>query len=177
MKIIKAEDVPSAPIVQEETKAPKIDKKKVAELQEKFDVLQSQLTNKEYEVLLNEEQTTFLFDVAYESIQWKGYESYAISETYDVFQSHVKEGKLNAKVKVEIVEAIFHFLKNYIGTGVKNARLVRQLCDQFALTITEINKDRQTMRDLSLELVSTEQGIPVEQLLHRLEQENASRQG
>ena len=174
MKVIKAEDVPTS----NETKTPSIDVKKVEELREKFDLLQNQLNEKTYDVLLTPEQATHLFEQVYENLQWKGYESYAISETHDQLQALVnKKGELNGKVKTEIVEATFHFLKNHVSTGVKNARLFRQICDQFAIPMQEINNDRQGLKDLSLELVATEQGIPVEQLIEGLRQQNPSFQG
>jgi hypothetical protein len=154
-----------------------IDAVKVAELKENFDLVQSQLNNKEYDITLTEEQTSFLFTDVYENIVWKGYESYAISETHDTLHKLVKDGKLVGKTRTEIVEAIFHFLKNYNASGVKSARLFRQVCDQFALPMTEINNDRQTLRDLSLELVSVEQGIPVEELIAGLQREQQEYQG
>jgi len=169
MKVVKNEEVANA--------KPEVDQVKLAKLKEDFDTLQTQLTTKEYGILLNEEQTAFLFDNVYENLAWKGYESYAISESHDVLSKIVTNGKLDGKTKTEIVEAIFHFLKNHTSTGVKNARLFRQVCDQFALPMTEINTDRQAIRDLSLELVSVEQGIPVEQLLEGLKREQQSFQG
>jgi hypothetical protein len=168
MKVIKNEEA---------TTEKTIDLVKVAELKENFDLVQNQLTNKEYDITLTKEQTTFLFDNVYESIVWKGYESYAISETHDTLHKLVKGGKLVGKTRTEIVEAIFHFLKNYTANGVSSARLFRQICDQFALPMTEINNDRQTLRDLSLELVSVEQGIPVEELIKGLQREQQEYQG
>ena len=169
MKVIKNEDVANA--------TPEIDQVKLAELKEKFDLTQNQLITKEYDILLNEEQTEFLFNDVYENIVWKGYESYAISESHDILAKLIVDGKLVGKTKTEIVEAIFHFLKNHTASGVKSARLFRQVCDQFALPMTEINTDRQTLRDLSLELVSVEQGIPVEQLIEGLQREQQAFQG
>lgn len=168
MKVIKTEETKTQPT---------IDTVKVAELKENFDLVQSQLTNKEYDITLNEEQTTFLFNEVYEGIVWKGYESYAISETHDTLHKLVTNNALVGKTRTEIVEAIFHFLKNYTTNGVTSARLFRQICDQFALPMTEINNDRQTLRDLSLELVSVEQGIPVEELIKGLQREQQEYQG
>ena len=178
MKVIKANEVPTSENSNAPATAPKIDKKKVAELTEKFDLLQNQLNSKEYAVLLNAEQTTHLFESVYPNFQWKGYESYAISETYDTLKSQVnKKGNLDGKVKVEIIEALFHFLKNHVSTGVDGARFFRQICDQFAISMTEINTDRQNLKDLSLELVATEQGISVEKLVEGLQKQNPSFQG
>ena len=41
----------------------------------------------------------------------------------------------------------------------------------------EINEDRQALRDLSLELVSAEQGIPVEDLVEQLNRQQALQNG
>jgi len=164
MKVIKEECVDS----NAKTENSAIDQKKVAELKEKFDTMQNMLLTKEYAVLLEAEETKFLFETVYNNIQWKGYESYAISETYDQLNSQMIDGSLNGKVKVEIIEAVFHFLKNYVSSGVNESRLFRKICDQFALPMNEINQDRQNLRDISLEYVSAEQGIPVEQLIENL---------
>jgi hypothetical protein len=173
MKVIKAEDVPTS-----QNPESTIDQKKVDELREKFDLLQAQLNSKEYEILLTTEQAVHLFENVYENLSWKGYESYAISETYDTLQKLVtKKGDVKGTTRVEIIEATFHFLKNHFSTGVKNARLFRQICDQFALPMQEINTDRQSLKDLSLELVSAEQGIPVEQLIEGLKKQQPSFQG
>jgi len=161
MEIIKNETTP--------TIESSIDQERVAKLTEEFDLMNQQLQNKEYAFSLNKEQTTFLMDVFYNEVDWKGYESYAISETHKVFSSQVKKGELNGKGRSEIIEAIFHFLKNYTSKGFKNATDHKSVCDQFAVAINEINHDRQTLRDLSLELVSAEQGIPIEDVLKKME--------
>lgn len=193
MKIIKSSDVeettknkqkktlsPNDVILgkeESESKKNSIDQKKVEELREKFDLINKQITGKEYSILLSVPQTKFLFETIYENIQWKGYESYAISETYDALKKAVnKKGELNGKVKVEIIEAIFHFLKNFVFEGVENARIFRQVCDQFALPMTEINQDRQNLRDASLELVSAEQGIPIEDFVANLKKQQSQQQ-
>jgi hypothetical protein len=178
MKVVKAEDVTTSTNNQlEETTTPQVDQAKVEELREKFDLLQTQLNSKEYDLLLNEEQTHHLMNEVYPNLTWKGYESYAISETYEQLESKRRGDGINGTIKTEIVEATFHFLKNHVSTGVNNARLFRQICDQFALPMQAINNDRQQLRDLSLELVSMEQGIPVEQLIEGLKKQNPSFQG
>lgn len=143
----------------------------VAELKEKFDTTQNELNSKEYSVYLNPDQTEFFLNYVYDNITWKGYESYAISETNTAFRNLVKKGEINGGAKPEMVEAIFHFLKNFTGTGVNNATTFRQICDQFAVPMTEINEDRQVLRDLSLELVAAEQGIPVENVIENLQKQ------
>jgi hypothetical protein len=155
-------------VIKNET-APQIDLERVAKLTEDFDLMNQQLQTKEYSFSLTKEQTTFLMDVFYNEVDWKGYESYAISETYKVLSSQVKKGELNGKGRSEIVEAIFHFLKNYTSKGHLNASNHKAVCDQFAVSINEINNDRQKLRDLSLELVSAEQGIPIEDVVKQLE--------
>lgn len=171
MKVVKAEDVPTQEMEVKDEQAAPVDQAKVEELKEKFDLMQKQLTDKLYDIKLSKEETSFLFDVVYDNIPWKGYESYAISETHTQLKELIKNGELNGGAKVEIIEAIFHFIKSYESKGVENAKLFRGIADQFALPVQEINTDRQEMRDISLELVSVEQGIPVEQLVQQLNAE------
>jgi len=173
MKVIKADEVKE----QGPEQNGQIDQKRVAEAQEKFDTIRQLLETKNYAVLLSVEETKYLFENFYETVEWKGYESYAISETYEKLQGIVVDGALNGNTAVEIVEAIFHFLKNYPGKGVENAKMFRRICDQFALPMKEINDDRQTLRDLSLELVAAEQGITVENLVEAAQREQALQQG
>jgi hypothetical protein len=100
--------------------------------------------------------------------QWKGYESYAISETYRQLEAERDGNGINAKFSVEIIEATFHFLKNFIGTGFELAIPFKKICDQFALPVQEINQDRQSLKDASLELIASEKGIKVEELVEAL---------
>ena len=170
MKVIKAEDVLEASQNGVQN-SPSIDKQKIAKIQEKFDSFRQMLDKKKYEILLSEEQTEFLFEQFYNTVQWKGYESYAISETYDKLRSLVDEktGELKGKTNTEIIEAIFHFLKNHVSNGIGEARIFKAICDQFSLPMKEVNEDRQELRDLSMELVAAEQGIEVEDLMKKLE--------
>ena len=180
MKVIKAEDVMEQPQTTEQTteQGPKkADPKTIAALQEKFDSLRQVIDTKKYNVILTKEQTTFLFDEFYNNVAWKGYECYAISETHKQLQSLVKNGTLNGGTQVEIVEALFHFLKNYEGKGQKFAGVFKEVCDQFSLPMQEINQDRQDLRDASLELTAAEQGISVENLVEAYNKAQQQQQG
>lgn len=173
MKVVKAEEVvmENPETTTTENPANQIDQARIAEAQEKFDRSRQILETKQYGIALNAEQTTFLMDDFYQNVAWKGYESYAIAETYRAMESLVKDGTINGKTKVEIIEAIFHFLKNHVNTGIKSADLFRQVCDQFAIPMKELNEDRQELRDLSLELLAAEQGISVEKVHEQLSQQ------
>jgi hypothetical protein len=165
MKVIKAKDVP-------QTKETGIDQTLVAKLQEKFDAVKQMLDTKSYDVFLDSELATFFFETFYPSITWKGYESYAVAESYDRLKEQVqKDGALQGKVRPEIIEAVFHFIKSFVSTGVENARLFKRTADQFAITIQEINQDRQDLKDISLELVAAEKGISVENLTGELQKD------
>jgi len=165
MKVVKAEDVVMEnPTTETENPANQIDQARIAEAQEKFDRTRQILETKEYGIALTEEQTKFFMEDFFQNVSWKGYESYAIAETHKAMKSLVKDGTLAGNTKVEIIEAIFHFLKNHVSTGIDKADMFRQVCDQFAISMKEINDDRQELRDLSLELVAAEQGITVEQV-------------
>lgn len=175
MKVMKAEDVQ----VMEESAVnanPSIDPARVEELRERFDAFQSQLNEKTYVLNLTDELTNTLLNDLFPNFMWKGYESYAISETYTRLEEKRTATGINAKFSPEIIEAVFHFLKGHVGTGYKLAIPFKQICDQFAVTIQEINNDRQTLRDLSLELVSAEQGIKVEDLVEAMNKHSQQQQ-
>jgi hypothetical protein len=164
MKVVKAEQVVETPQTENA-----IDAKRVEELREKFDVLQAELNSKNYDLYLDAELTKVLMGRLFNEFQWKGYESYAISETHSQLTKAVnKNGEVQGKFPVEVIEAVFHFLKNHIGTGFELAIPYKQICDQFAMVIQEINTDRQELKDLSLDLVASEQGIKVEDLVASL---------
>jgi hypothetical protein len=168
MKVIKAEDVPT----QEQKAKSQIDHAKVAELTEKFDAAKQMVDTKKYNVLLDKPQTSSLLNEFYPDFSWKGYESYAVAETYKQLSELVKDDQINAGVDAPIVEAIFHFLKNYVGRGIDSAVMFRSICDQFALPMQEINTDRQMLKDIALELTATEKGISVESLVQAFDADN-----
>jgi hypothetical protein len=168
MKVIKAEDVPT----QEQKAKSQIDHAKVAELTEKFDAAKQMVDTKKYNVLLDKTQTSSLLNEFYPDFSWKGYESYAVAETHKQLTELVKDDQINAGVDAPIVEAIFHFLKNYVGKGITSAVMFRSICDQFALPMQEINTDRQMLKDIALELTAAEKGISVESLVQAFDAEN-----
>lgn len=167
MKVMKSEEVQT-----EQTTNNNLDQVKLDQLQEKFDVLQSTINNKKYDLLLDEKLTQVLMTEIFPEFQWKGYESYAVSETYIQLEK-ARSGKgIKSKFPVEIIEATFHFLKNFVGVGFELAVPFKKICDQFALPIQEINQDRQNLKDVSLELIATEKGINVEDLVESLNAQN-----
>ena len=167
MKVVKANDVPT----QEQTKTGAINEVLVAQLVEKFDNMKMLVDTKKYSILLDKDQTTALMNEFYPEFQWKGYESYAVAETYNQLREMVKDEKIDSGADAPIIEAIFHFLKNYIGTGVDSAIKFRSICDQFALPMQDINTDRQTLKDVALELTAAEKGISVESLVNSFDPE------
>ena len=152
------------------------DQKLVAEMQEKFDKVKTIIDTKEYNVDLTKDQTLYLMNEFYANVAWKGYESYAISETYNSFKGLVKKDEIHGSVKAEIVEAVFHFLKIHESSGFKFAGLFKEICDQFSIPMQEINQDRQNLRDASLEVTAAEQGIPVEDLVAQFQAAQAQQQ-
>ena len=171
MKVMKSEEVQTEQNLNNE-----VDQAKLDQLQEKFDVLQSTINNKKYDLLLDKELTSVLMTEVFPEFQWKGYESYAISETFNQLSASIKKDQINDKFPVEIIEATFHFLKNFVGIGFELAIPFKKICDQFALPIQEINQDRQHLKDISLELIATEKGIKVEDLVASLNAQNSQNQ-
>ena len=148
---------------------------RIAQLQEKFDAANNEINSKTYGVVLNNELTSTLLNEIYPTFSWKGYESYAITETYKQISEAVNNNEINAKFPAEIIEATFHFLKTYEGKGHTLATSFKLICDAFAVPVQEINTDRQAMKDLSLELVAAEKNIDINELVESLN--NGSFQG
>jgi hypothetical protein len=167
MKVIKAKDVP-----QTKTVSGEVNPNAIAELQEKFDAMKQMIDTKSYDIFLDPELSKFFFESFYPAIQWKGYESYAVSESFDrMMDIKQDDGSVRGKARPEIIEAVFHFIKSYMGSGIENARSFKRMADQFAITIQEINQDRQNLKDISLELVAAEKGITVESLTGELQKD------
>jgi len=141
---------------------------KIAQLQEKFDALSNELTVKGYGVILDKSLTATLINELYPTFAWKGYESYSITETYKQISASVKKDEINAKFPAEVIEATFHFLKNYEGKGQALATNFKLICDAFAVPVNEINTDRQSLKDLSLELIAAEKNIDINELIESL---------
>jgi hypothetical protein len=176
MKVIKAEEV-LEPQVKNETN-PNVDKKLVAKLTEKFEAIRIELETKQYGIALNKEQSTFLLNEFFVNVSWKGYEAYAIAETHKALNGILgKNGEVNGNINVEIIEAIFHFLKNYESKGYQFAQTFKEACDQFAVPMQEINQDRQNLRDASLEMTAAEQGISVDSLVEQFNAQQGPSQG
>ena len=168
MKVVKASEVLEPQVKNGSTS--NVDQKLVAELTEKFEALRVELETKQYGVALNKEQSTFLLNEFFVNVSWKGYEAYAIAETYKALKGNLgKNGEINGKINVEIIEAIFHFLKNYEAKGHEFAQTFKEACDQFAVPMQEINQDRQDLRDSSLAMTAAEQGISVENLVEQFQ--------
>lgn len=173
MKVVKGQNLAN----QEPSQEGQIDQAKVAEIKERFDILNSTLAAKSYSVSLNVELLNYLLNEFFETLDRKGYESFAVSECTRLLNESRKEVRnlksmttdfVDCQYKPEVIEAIFHFLKGYVGKGVKSAQFHKQVCDQFSVAINVLNQDRVDLRDLSLELHAAENGIPVEQLINHI---------
>lgn len=98
MEVIKNEAIAQKPVV---------DREKLAQLQEKFDLMNQQVLAREYTFSLNVEQTDFLMEIFFNEVEWKGYESYAISETHKVIAAQVKKEKSKEKLKPKLLKLYF----------------------------------------------------------------------
>jgi hypothetical protein len=160
MRVVKGKKKDTKDVVEQ------VNKLKIDEARQKFDAFQSVLNDKEYAIKLDKKETRFMYDNFLTTVKWKGYECYAVDQIYDALSkiSNSKTGTINGKLSSQFIEAIFHFIKTYEGTGFENAKLFKVVADEFAKPMQELNNDRQILRDLSLELMAAENGISVEEL-------------
>jgi hypothetical protein len=140
---------------------------KAADLEMKMTDLQESLAKKKYKVKTTVDTFNWMMDTFYSTVTWEGYECYAIAETYKEYDKAFSKakptstGKVNIPVLPEILEASFHFMKKYTGTGVKTAAIHRTLCEDFSVTMAELNVDRQGLYDLATEAEAAKHGISV----------------
>ena len=136
--------------------------------EEKMVEMQEKLAKKKYRVKTTEDTFKWFMTDFYNTVSWEGYECYAISETYKEYSKIAdklkpsKTGKVSFSVKSEILEASFHFIKKHTGTGIKSSTMHRAICEDFSVTMAELNKDRTELRELALEAEAQKHGITVE---------------
>lgn len=132
--------------------------------------MQENLSKKKYKVKTNVDVLDYLMNEFYQNVQWNGYECYAVSETHKelnkIFEKwkdrEFKTEKRSFSIKVEILEALFHFIKGHSSKGLENANKHRLLAEDFSIPMSELNQDRQKLRDLAMEAEAAKHGITVE---------------
>ncbi len=142
---------------------------KAAELEIKMTDMQESLAKKKYKVKTTMYTFDWMMEQFYQTVKWEGYECYAIAETHKAYKkvydkvvaNPPKSGKVSIPVLPEILEASFHFMKKYDGVGLNVATLHRSLCEDFSVTMAELNKDRTALYDLATEAEAAKHGISV----------------
>jgi len=143
---------------------------KAMELEEKTQAFQDKLAKKKYRVKTVKSNLDYLTTTFYENVNWAGYECYAISETHkelmkimDKFETkEFTNDKRSFTLKVEVLEALFHFVKSHTGKGIESAKLHRTLCEDLSVPMAEMNQDRQLLREMAMEAEAAKHGITVE---------------
>lgn len=154
-----------------------VNQERINKAQQEFDTFNSVLTDKVYPVKLDSQLTDYLMYYFLENVKFKGYEAYAIKEIFESLEAikietEDKKYLIEGSLKAEIIEALFYFIKSYEGKGYGEAKNFKNVADTFAVPMQQINEDRQTLRDLSLELVAAEQGVEVEKIKEQYSQQN-----
>ena len=126
----------------------------------------------------------YLIKDFYQNVRWEGYECYAISESYNELSKvaakvkPTKTGKVSIKVKPEILEATFHFIKKHFGTGLDSAMNHRLLAEDFSVAMARLNEDRNGLREIAMEAEAAKHGISVEEYKNAAEiQQRAMQNG
>ena len=147
-------------------KPSKVDAKLVKELTNKFEKLEKDFKTKKFLVELSETLVDFYTENFLPGIKWTGYECYAISELDKGFKSTFGRDKTSKLWSRDNIEATFHFIKTFEGTGsILFASDMKDFCDAFAKPMNEIQKNMQELKDVATELNAAEHGISVSQLI------------
>ena len=169
MKVLK-NNGPNGPNgVQPTTAAVNENDTKALELEKVMMDRQAELQKIRYTVKTTESCLDYLLKDFYQNVKWEGYECYAISESYREMDKVIsklkpsKTGKCSIKVKPEILEATFHFIKKHAGTGLSSAKNHRLLCEDFSVAMSRLNEDRNGLREIAMEAEAAKHGISVEE--------------
>ncbi len=143
---------------------------KALEAEERTQEFQDKLAKKKYRVKTTKSTLDYLLKTFYDNVSWSGYECYAISETNkeltkvtDKFETkEFTNDKRSFTIKVEVLEALFHFVKSYAGKGLTSAQSHRLLCEDLSVPMSELNTDRTELRELAMEAEAAKHGITVE---------------
>jgi len=139
-------------------------------LKDLFDQKTEELNNKEYLLELSNEDYGYLINTFLPNLGWKGYECYAIEKIdEEIRRTFSKSKSYKELVNKEVIQAVFHFLKNYEGKGVMQAKSNKRLSDIFAKPMADINKDYADVKEIAhaMEIqeqkdLAKEQGIELE---------------
>jgi ElaB/YqjD/DUF883 family membrane-anchored ribosome-binding protein len=160
---------PKGPITMDENNATAL------EIEAQMEELQTKLSKKKYRVKTTTETMNYLMDEFYADVPWAGYECYAIGETHaqvkkvldkaieKLVESGKDTNKISFTIPVEILEALFHFVKQYPGKGVEVAAKHRLLAEDLSVPMSQLNQDRNELRDLAMEAEAAKHGITVEE--------------
>lgn len=141
---------------------------KAADLERDMYDMQDRLAKKKYKVKTTEETFNSLMENFFNTVSWEGYECYAISEAYSEFEKiqaklkPSKNGKVTFAIKIEMLEATFHFIKKHTGKGLELAKKHRAICEDFSVAMAELNTDRNALMELATQAEAAKHGISVE---------------
>ena len=143
---------------------------KAMKLEEATQEFQEKLAKKKYRVKTTVDTLTYLTETFYNNVSWSGYECYAISETHKELTKVTEKfatkeftnDKRSFSMKVEVLEALFHFVKSHAGTGLNSAQSHRLLCEDLSVPMSELNTDRTALREMAMEAEAAKHGITVD---------------
>lgn len=142
--------------------SPKVDTKAVEKLEKKFEKAQETYVNHEYIIEFTKETMDYIKGDFAENVKFKGYSSYGIKAVFKAIDE-LKDGK--GLWKHEFVEALFHFIKEHEGKGVKSANSHCALSDEISPVMEKVQINLQNLKDLATELEAAKQGLSVEEML------------
>ena len=126
-------------------------------LGKRFEELSAELSTKEYQIELSQDEIKFLTMDLLPSVKWQGQQAWDIAESQKVI-AEAKPG-VNGLTKV-VVRSTFQMIATHTFEGVDNVFVVKELLSKIATVIQkEVAKDDQTLQDAGFELQAAEQGI------------------
>lgn len=155
---------------------PNVDPSVLAELETKFEAANAAAASAVFTIRMPEPVAKYMAEQFVQGIKWKGLESYALTKATEDLQGIVNaatkvEGSNDVEftIKHDLLEVVFHFIRNYEGVGYSNAKLLTQIAEVFVKPINELNELRSKTRDAAVEWEAAKHGMTPDQFVAQIE--------
>lgn len=154
-------------------------------LEDKFEAASSAANSATFTIRMQEGHASFMVNELVQKIKWKGLEAYGLSKATEDLRGIVgaaaklsesgKPDEVEFTIKHDLLEVVFHFLRNYDGVGYDDAKAVTQVAEVFVKPINELNELRAAMRSAAVDWEAAKHGMTPDQFVKQFEQSQQSK--
>lgn len=160
--------------------SPDIDAGLVAALEGKFQEANDAAANASFTLRVTESAAEHLTGELLQGVKWKGLEAYALTKAAEDLRGIVSKAariassdgpdELEFTIKHDLLEVIFHFVRNYEGVGYEGAKKLTQVAEVLVKPVNELNELRQRLRSAALEWEAAKNGMTPDQFVAKMQE-------